>query len=211
MMTSFVRGTSGYRDHVEILVPRYEALSADALHADTLAFLPEEPSDVLDIGAATGRDAAWFARAGHRVLAIEPTEGFLVAAQKLHPSPAIDWLEDSVPDLIATRATGRSFDLIMMTAVWMHLDEGERQKGFPHVAGLLREGGTLIMSLRHGPVPEGRCMFDVSAEETIRLAAKENLSPVSELHTRSIQDHNRRADVTWTKLVFRKQPRGTTG
>jgi hypothetical protein len=31
----------------------------------------------------------------------------------------------------------------------------------------VRNGGIVIMSLRHGPIPTGRRMFEVSAEETI--------------------------------------------
>lgn len=41
----------------------------------------------------------------------------------LHASPMIEWLDDSLPDLVAVRARKEEFDLLMMTAVWMHLDE----------------------------------------------------------------------------------------
>ncbi|MDB5837290.1 MAG: SAM-dependent methyltransferase, partial [Caballeronia sp.] len=39
----------------------------------------------------------------------------------------------------------------------------------PNVSSLVHEGGVLIMSLRHGPIPRGRRMFDVSAEETTQF------------------------------------------
>src|SRR5580704_1627355 len=52
----------------------------------------------------------------------------------------------------------------------MHLDEVQRRQTMPNVAALVRNGGVMIMSLRHGPVPPGRRMFDVSTEETIALA-----------------------------------------
>jgi hypothetical protein len=45
----------------------------------------------------------------------------------------------------------------------------------PRVAGLVRLGGVMMLSLRYGPVPPGRRMFDVSADETIRLARAEGL------------------------------------
>ena len=63
----------------------------------------------------------------------------------------------------------------MLTAVWMHLDPAARQAAMPRVARLLRPGGRLVLSLRHGPVPTGRRMFEVGAEETIALAAAAGL------------------------------------
>ena len=121
----------------------------------------------------------------------------------LHPSPAIEWLDDSLPALAAVCALGRRFDAIMMTAVWMHLDEAERRQAMPIVAALLAPGGALVLSLRHGPVPAGRRMFDVRGEETIALATGTGLKPVLEAEVESIQAVNRAAGVTWTLLGFR--------
>ncbi|MCH3719072.1 hypothetical protein LZB68_08320, partial [Campylobacter lari] len=80
-----------------------------------------------------------------------------------------EWVDDALPDLDGLR--GRAFDVIMLTAVWMHLDADERARGMAALAALLAPGGQILMSLRHGPVPSGRRMFDVSADETIALAA----------------------------------------
>ena len=73
----------------------------------------------------------------------------------------------------------------------------------PAVASLVAPGGTLILSLRHGPIPPGRRMFDVSAEETIALAARQGLACVVNVVTGSVQAHQ--PDVTWTRLGFRRQ------
>lgn len=73
----------------------------------------------------------------------------------------------------------------MLTAVWMHLDHKERQVAMPSVASLLASDGTLVLSLRHGPVPNGRRMFEVSAEETILLANQCGLRERSQ-HPRSV-------------------------
>ena len=82
----------------------------------------------------------------------------------------IEWLDDSLPDLAAIRARGDKFDVVMLTAVWMHLDALQRRRAMPNVAALVRNGGVVMMSLRHGPVPPGRRMFEVSSEETIAMA-----------------------------------------
>ena len=55
--------------------------------------------------------------------------------------------------------------------------------------------------MRHGPVPPGRRMFDVSAEETIALAAGHGLS-AHHLVTR--EDMLDRADVHWSFLGLKR-------
>src|SRR5438093_11018060 len=159
-------------------------------------------STVLDIGAGTGADAAWLAGLGHRVVAVEPTDGLRLPGMALHPSALITWVNDSLPHLVMTRKRGQKFDLVMITAVWMHLDELERQQAMPKVASLIRRGGVLIMSLRHGPSPPRRRMFEVSAAETIQLAQARGLRSILNVHTASAQPVNRQAGVTWSHLAF---------
>jgi SAM-dependent methyltransferase len=137
------------------------------------------------------------------VLAVEPTPVLLAGAIARHAHPAITWLDDGLPDLDAARARGETFDLILLSAVWMHLDEAQRRRAMPNVAALLAEGGVMILSLRHGPVPPGRRMFEVSADETIGLARTEGLSLVLQEERGSIQAANRLAGVTWTILAFK--------
>jgi hypothetical protein len=92
----------------------------------------------------------------------------------------------------------------MLSAVWMHLDEAQRRRAMPNLAALVRPGGTVIMRIRHGPVPAGRRMFEVSSEETVELALAQGLQPVLNVLTESSQQRNRLAGVTWTNLAFVK-------
>jgi hypothetical protein len=92
----------------------------------------------------------------------------------------------------------------MLTAVWMHLDAEQRRRAIPNLASLVRQGGAVIMQIRHGPVPVGRRMFEVSPEETIELAQMQDLHPVLNLRTQSRQEQNRIAGITWTSLAFVK-------
>src|SRR5260370_19456321 len=204
VMSAQVSGTEGYADEAEHLFKRYEAIPAADAHRAVLHLFPTAPSRVLDIGSGTGRDAAWFASQGHRVVAVEPTDAMRIPAMALHPSPAIEWLNDSLPDLTLLRMRGETFDLVMLTAVWMHLDEGQRRRAMPNLASLVRGGGTMIMKIRHGPVPVGRRMFEITADETIELAAIERLQPVLSVRSESSQERNRLAGVTWTNLAFVK-------
>jgi SAM-dependent methyltransferase len=177
-MSAPVSGTEGYADEAEELFRRYEGIAAADAHRAILHLIPAPPCRVLDIGSGTGRDAAWFASLGHRVIAIEPTDALRLPAMALHSSPQIEWLDDSLPDLAWLRSRGETFDLVMLTAVWMHLDETQRRRAMPNLAGVLRTGGTVIMKIRHGPVPAGRRMFEISPQETIELAQTHGLHPV---------------------------------
>jgi SAM-dependent methyltransferase len=200
-----VSGTEGYAEEADRLMASYEALAFADVHAHVLHLIPQAPSRVLDVGAGTGRDAAAFAAMGHSVVAVEPTEALRGRAATLHPSERIEWLDDSLPELGQVRARGDTFDLVMLTAVWMHLNANQRAVAMPVVASMVREGGTLILALRHGPVPPGRRMFDVSAEETIALAGVQGLRTELCLHLPSIQSANQRAGVSWTRLAFRRR------
>ncbi len=196
-----ISGTENYAEEAPELLKRYESISFADTHRTVMHLIPKEPCRVLDIGAGTGRDAAGFAAMGHRVVAAEPTEGMRCGAMALHPSPLIEWLDDSLPDLASLRARGEQFDVVMLTAVWMHLDEQQRRRAIGNVAALVGGGGVMIMTLRHGPVPPGRRMFEVSAEETISLAEPLGLRCVL---NRPAESSLRQPGVSWTRLAFRK-------
>ena len=54
--------------------------------------------------------------------------GLRQRAAVLHTSPSIEWIDDSLPDLARITARGETFDVVMMTAVWMHFDEAQRRR-----------------------------------------------------------------------------------
>jgi SAM-dependent methyltransferase len=171
-------GTEGYGDSADVLVKHYEGVTFAEVHRETLALMPSPPSRVLDVGAGTGRDAAALAALGHSVLAVEPTPELRAHGQRLHGDAAITWIDDALPDLAEVHACGARYDLVLLSAVWMHLDADERERAMAGIAGLLRPDALVTLSLRHGPIPAGRRMFDVSAAETSALAARHALATV---------------------------------
>ena len=198
-----VPGTQGYAEQAAELIPRYEAEAFEHKHRAELHLLPTSPGLVLDVGAGTGADAAWLAAQGHGVVAVEPTARMREAAVALHPDPSIEWVDDSLPLLAAVRTREVRFSAIMLTAVWMHLEPAEREVGMATLASLLAADGVLLISLRHGPIPVGRRMFEVSGAETIALADAQGLACVLDVLTESSGAVNRAAGVTWTRLAFR--------
>ena len=203
-MSDGVNPTSGYAEQAPDLFTRYEKRASEVIHADVLHWFPDAAARVLDIGAGTGRDAAWFAAQGHTVLAVEPVREMRGGAAKLHPEPEIEWLDDGLPDIAKVMARGETFDMVMMNAVWMHFDEAERALGMANIAALMKSGARLFMTQRHGPVPKGRRMFDVSGDETVALAAMHGLTCLLNIRTDSIQPENQSRAVAWTKLVLEK-------
>jgi len=204
-MSTNVSGTEAYAEEAAALIRQWRGISFADQHAPVLHLLPTVRSRVLDVGAGVGTDAAAFAAMGHTVVAVEPVDELRSAASELHRSSRVEWIDDSLPDLTVLCARQETFDVVMLTAVWMHLDREQRCRAMPRVSSLLRDGGKLLMSLRHGPVPEGRRMFDVCAQETIELARASGLEAVLRLSVPSVQPGNRRAGLTWTRLAFEKR------
>lgn len=194
-------GTDGYGAEAATLTTRYESITFEDVHRETLALIPAAPCRVLDIGAGTGRDAAALAQRGHRVTAVEPTMDLRQFGERHHASLPIEWIDDGLPDLFRLADRNGTYDLVYLTAVWMHLDAAERAAAMMRVAALLAPNGLVILSLRHGPVPPGRRMFDVSGEETIALAGLHGLVPVFQ-DLRG--DMMGRSNVRWTILALSK-------
>jgi SAM-dependent methyltransferase len=195
------RGNEGYTEEADALTRQYESVRFVDVHGPVLHLLPTVTSSVLDIGAGTGRDAAALAGMGHRVVAVEPTAALRDRAAVLHPSPRIEWIDDYLPHLPRLTGRGDRFDVVMLTAVWIHLDPHQRREAMATVAGLLNLGGVLLLTLRHGPAPPGRRrLFETSADETIALAGVHGLHLAVKVEHRP--DFYGRREVTWTSLAF---------
>jgi SAM-dependent methyltransferase len=188
-----------YEQHATRLVTQYESLSFEDVHATLIAILPSPGSTVLDIGAGSGRDAAWLAAKGYDVVAVEPSEAMLAHARAKHTSNRIQWFSDSLPDLAKVRRLGLSFDLILLSAVWMHIPPSDRQRALRKLATLLAPKGRIAISLRLGAPDTERAMHEVSLPELAGLAQQFGLRIV---HTRDSQDKLGRSEVSWTNVVL---------
>ena len=120
---------------------QYEQIDAEALHGEFLDLLPEGRDRLaLDVGAGSGRDAAWLAARGFEVVAFEPAAAMREAARARDGSPWIRWLDDRLPELTTTHRLGLGFDLVLLSAVWMHVPPGDRPRTFRKIATLLKPG-----------------------------------------------------------------------
>jgi SAM-dependent methyltransferase len=125
---------------------------------------------------------------------------------RLHPDPRIRWVDDRLPDLSETSQLGISFDLVLLSAVWQHVAPGHRERAFRKIAGVVKSGGLLAISLRSGPSPHDSRMYPVSLDEVERLARNHGLA-VEKVHHGL--DQQGREDVTWTWVALRLPDDGT--
>jgi len=190
----------GYDERAAVFVHQYEQLDPESVHAAFLDSLPDGADRLaLDIGAGSGRDAAWLRRKGFEVVAVEPAPGMRLAGRSLHPDPLIRWMDDRLPSLAATHRLGLAFDVILLSGVLMHVPPSDRARAFRKVVTLLKPGGVLLISVRDGSGDSDRPMWPVSRGEIEGYARTHGLNVA---RIGSNPDLQGRTAVTWTTFVL---------
>ncbi|MBU6452701.1 MAG: class I SAM-dependent methyltransferase [Cyanobacteria bacterium REEB67] len=195
-----------YNERADKYVESYESLSFEHVHSQMRDLMPPAGSAVLDVGAGSGRDAAWFARSGCQVLAVEPAAAMLARARELHKEPEIRWQQDTLPGLEKTMGLGLSFDLVWLSAVWMHVAPGDRQRAFRKMLSLLRAGGMIVFTLRHGDFDDGREAYPVSVDEIEKLSRQYGLAVHRVFKSEDALD---REGVLWETVCLKLPEDGT--
>ncbi|MEH3102598.1 MAG: methyltransferase domain-containing protein [Sphingomonas phyllosphaerae] len=207
-MSSYLDVIAAYDGKANVLAERYEAVSSERMLAEVLPIISAGSSGrmALDVGAGTGRDAAWLSSLGYDVVAAEPAGGMRQIAAKTHGSSGIRWIDDALPSLDHVHALGLAYDLILMSAVWQHVAPLDRPRAFRKLATLMKPGGVLVMTLRHGTAPSGMQMHPTSTGEIEGLARAHGLEV---LRVTASEDQGGRADVTWHIMALRMPDDGT--
>lgn len=195
-----------YDTNAETVVAQYERLTSDTVHGWLRDLLPKESATVLDIGAGSGRDAAWLSAKGYDVVAVEPSVSMRAAGAAIHAHVPIRWIDDRLPALATVSKSGLSFDLILLSAVWMHLPPGDRPRAFRKIINLLKPGGLLAIILRDGPADQARGIHPVLLEEVEGLARDHGA--FVERHTEA-DDHLGRPSIRWIQVAIRLPDDGT--
>ena len=189
----------------EELARRYERLEFEKVHSGVRDEFPALDSNVLDVGAGSGRDAAALARKGHRVTAVEPSEGMRREGRARHGGAQIHWLDDRLPRLEKVYEQNESFDLILLSAVWMHVQPDERDLAMQRLRGLLAPGGKIVISTRSVQFSGNRTMYAVDPERLRRRAEDHELAVDLE---KTSEDMLGREEVSWSTLVLRRPDEG---
>jgi len=197
---------SAYDERADEFVTQYERAKTAETYANWLSLLPTTQLLVLDVGAGSGRDAAWFAEQGHEVVAVEPSGEMRERAQALHPSTRIDWIDDRLPTLEEVHGLDYRFDLILLNGVWMHVPPSKRKRAFRKLTSLLKPGGYLVFRLRSEPPDDKRTTYSTTTAKLRNLSRSFALEFLQETKSGDKLD---RVDVQWTSLVFRLPDDGT--
>jgi len=207
-MPSPIASVPFYDKHARQLAELYDRLAFEQLHQQWIKQAPVG-GKALDVGCGSGRDACWLALNGWQVTAVEPASAMReVAVHKASnlgiDSNSIHWLDDSLPQLSSLE--GQQFDLILVSAVWMHLSVAHRPLALRRLQGLMSAKGVLVLTLRNGPNDDERPMYPVSSAE-IRSIARPMGLMVEEIGEREDRlDLLKRPDVRWQTLLIRKKP-----
>jgi 2-polyprenyl-3-methyl-5-hydroxy-6-metoxy-1,4-benzoquinol methylase len=196
-----------YSTNASTLAKQYDSVSFESVHKDWLQAIPKEGM-VLDVGAGSGRDARYLAAKGLGVVAVEPAEGIREIAQEYTVSNPIHWISDSLPELTEVFRLQTKFDLILLSAVWMHIAPSSRERAFRKLSSLLKPNGKLVISLRHGKCADERTMFPVSTDELVQLSSQFGLT-YRLLTRQKSSDELGRADVQWQTVLLSLPDNGT--
>ena len=201
-----MKAISWYNKNASEVAGSYEMAKTENVHEWFFEYMPKRSLAILDVGAGSGRDAAYFSSLGHDVVAVEPSEGMRSEARKNHPSPKIQWIDDKMPALSEVTRLGLFFDFILLSAVWMHLPLPDRPRAFRKLINLLKPGGFIAITLRKGELDQEREFYDVSVEELEKLA-RDHGAYVAKVVNAS--DALGRSDVQWIQVVIRLHDDGT--
>ena len=206
------KNTVYYSKNAERLSKQYDELNFECVHKDWLNELPSEGM-ALDVGAGSGRDARYMASHGLNVVAVEPAEGIREIAQQYDTGHKIHWLSDSLPELKTVFSLQTRFNLILLSAVWMHIAPSNRNRCIRKLSSLLKPNGKLIISLRLNSLADGesqddRKMHEVSASELSQLASQYGLT-YRLLNEEPQKDEMGRHDITWQTVLLQLPDDGT--
>lgn len=186
-----------YNSEAARLASDYEQVPFEAVHSALIPYLPRPPAKALDVGAGSGRDAAALLRMGYKVTAVEPAQGMRDIALGLHPELKGRLVDDRLPDL---GTIGKEkFDLILLSAVWMHLPPPQRIPAMTRLKELLPRNGKIVLTIRLGNADVSRGMYEINPDDVVKEASAKGLLLVARSDHADILG---RKDVRWATLIF---------
>ncbi len=193
-----------YSQNADQFATQYDSVMFESVHQSWLQYWPVSGAQVLDIGAGSGRDSRWFVEQGCSVVAVEPCDN-LRELGKQNSADSIQWFGDYLPNLTGVEALSRQFDLILLSAVWMHIPEQLRLDSLQALSNLLADDGKLVITLRHGEFSDGREGYDVSVQELTQLGREAGLVVCLESGAADVLQRN---CIIWQTVVLEKANKG---
>lgn len=188
-----------YAANAGTMARRYDSVTTESVLAGLIDLIPPPPAPVLDIGAGSGRDTAWFQSRGYAVTAAEPVAAFRAMISGRVPTATV--VDSSLPGLDGLSG---QHALILVNAVWHHLDAADRDVALARLTDLLAPDGRLLLALRRGPVPDGAPLYDLEPTAEIARAAAAGLALIRRHDAAAHDQDTAAAGISWTWLALAK-------
>lgn len=189
-----------YHKSADELITRYESADMSALHRTIVDHLGKS-AKLLDIGFGSGRDLAFLKENGFEIWGADPSEKFVAHAQRRFPDITNHFFCTALPKLELPSGLERSFDAVILIAVWMHLPQTTYEEAIRSLSAFLKPGGTLILSysITQRDEKSERYFEDIDRELLQNLFKKHNCHLTSS-HTNS--DGLSERDITWVTEIY---------
>jgi SAM-dependent methyltransferase len=192
-----------YDDNAEAVFAQYSTSRSGLEKYFSLAFRPG--SEILDVGAGSGRDLGILIREQYDAYGAEPSPRLRALAVARIPGLAGRIHEGALPNLAAL--IGRKFDGVLCAAVFQHIPVEERIDAARDLRDLLKPGGRLLIAVpRDRPGIDadmrderGRLFNPTAEEELVRLFESLGFHCVGQWVD---PDSLGRPGFTWTTLLF---------
>lgn len=111
-----------------------------------LGLLPSSRLDILEVGCGNGRDAVFFARSGHRVTALDRSEGAITYCIHKHVDSGIEFVAGRVNSL--TKERNPAFDVVYSRFCLHAMTPPEEEEFITCSYELLNSAGQLFIECR---------------------------------------------------------------
>lgn len=193
-----------YNRHAAEVARRYESADAALIHENLLHAFPGGER-LLEIGAGSGRDAAFLLSRGYPVTATDASPAMIAESVRLHPElegrVILHAFSDPLP------FNDRSFDGAFAIALLMHLPKESILPSLREIARVIRPAGRFLFSvpnLRKGPAANGldedpRLFTDLDPAEWIEAVTKAGFTLAEKTLD---QDGLNRSGFSWHTFLF---------
>ncbi len=161
-----------------------------------LAHMPDAPCRVLDVGAGSGELASFMNQHGYDVTAVEPAARLRTIGQANNPT--LQWVDDTLPALANTAG---AYEVVLLNAVLMFLDQADRTAAYHTIHRLAAVGGLVCILNKYAPDDAVRGHYAIPPTELPAAAQTLGWDAVYESRLTDLQG---RPDLEWRGYIYKK-------
>jgi len=182
------------------LITSYETADMSKLHTFLLDNLVPK-SKVLDIGFGSGRDLDFLENNGFDIWGTDPVQKFVDHAKKRFPAMSNHFFKAALPHLDIPVDLHRSFENIILIAVWMHLPKSLYEDSIKSLCSLLKPHGKIVLSYSVTPRREETERYFEEIDK-VRLETLFNQYGCTKKSSIINQDGLKEREIMWMTEVY---------